>query len=141
MRHDQHATRYVSKLSNKLRRRIDAFSTRDHMSGSQGKVLHFLLTQTGNVFQKDIEDEYTLRPSTATELLKKMEQNGLIRREALPGDARRKRIIVTEKALSYKDDVMADITQLEAGLTRGIPPEDMATFFRVIKKMLENMAE
>ena len=141
MRHDQHATRYVSKLSNKLRRRIDAFSTRDHMSGSQGKVLHFLLTQTGDVFQKDIEDEYTLRPSTATELLKKMEQNGLIRREALPGDARRKRIIVTEKALSYKDDVMADITQLEAGLTRGIPPEDMATFFRVIKKMLENMAE
>lgn len=141
MRHDQHATRYVSKLSNKLRRRIDAFSTRDHMSGSQGKVLHFLLTQTGDVFQKGIEDEYTLRPSTATELLKKMEQNGLIRREALPGDARRKRIIVTEKALSYKDDVMADITQLEADLTRGIPPEDMATFFRVIKKMLENMAE
>lgn len=141
MRHDQHATRYVSKLSNKLRRRIDAFSTRDHMSGSQGKVLHFLLTQTGDVFQKDIEDEYTLRPSTATELLKKMEQNGLIHREALPGDARRKRIIVTEKALSYKDDVMADITQLEADLTRGIPPEDMATFFRVIKKMLENMAE
>ena len=100
-----------------------------------------MLTQTGDVFQKDIEDEYTLRPSTATELLKKMEQNGLIRREALPGDARRKRIIVTEKALSYKDDVMADITQLEADLTRGISPEDMDTFFRVIKKMLENMAE
>ena len=54
MLHDQHATRYVSKLSNKLRRKIDAFSTRDHMSGSQGKVLHFLLTQTGDVFQKDI---------------------------------------------------------------------------------------
>lgn len=141
MLHDQHATRYVSKLSNKLRRKIDAFSTRDHMSGSQGKVLHFLLTQTGDVFQKDIEDEYTLRPSTATELLKKMEQNGLIHREALPGDARRKRIIVSEKALSYKDDVMADITQLEAELTHGIPQEDMEVFFRVIKKMLENMSE
>ena len=70
-----------------------------------------------------------------------MEQNGLIHREALPGDARRKRIIVSKKALSYKNDVMADITQLEAELTHGIPPEDMDVFFRVIKKMLENMAE
>ena len=41
MQHDRHAARYVSKLSNKLRRRIDAFSTRGRMSGSQGRALHF----------------------------------------------------------------------------------------------------
>lgn len=140
MQHDQHAARYVSKLSNKLRRRIDAFSSRDHMSGSQGKVLHFLLAQRGDIFQKDIEEEYSLRPSSASELLKSMERNGLIRREALPGDARKKRIIVSDKAQCYRQEVMADIENLEEELTRGISAEDMAVFFRVIRRMLSNLS-
>ena len=70
MEHDKHAARYVSKLSNKLRRKIDAFSSKESFSGSQGRVLHFILAQSNDVFQKDIE-EYSLRPPKATELLKK----------------------------------------------------------------------
>lgn len=139
MNHDRHAARYVSKLSNKLRRRIDAFSTHGQMSGSQGRALHFLLAQQDAVYQKDIEDEFSLRPSTATELLKAMEQDGLIRREAVPQDARLKRLVVTDKALAYKQAVMADILGLEDELTRGIPPEEMEVFFRVMEKMLDNM--
>lgn len=134
-----HAARYVSKLSNKLRRKIDAFSTRGQMSGAQGKVLHFLLAQGGDVFQKDVEEEFSLRPSSATELLKRMERDGFIRRESLPVDARRKRIVVCEKGLAYKDAVMADILGLEAELTRGVDPDDLETFFRVMEQMLKNI--
>ena len=57
MKQNRHAARYISKLSNKLRRKIDAFSSKENFSGSQGKVLHFLLAQTSDVFQKDIEEE------------------------------------------------------------------------------------
>ncbi len=140
MKHDKHAARFVSKLSNKLRRKIDAFSGREHFSGSQGRVLHFILAQTDDVFQKDIEEEFSLRPSTATELLKKMEHNGLIRREAMAYDARKKKIIVSGKALQYKDAVVNDINSLEEELTRDISGEDLAVFFRVIEKMLENIS-
>ena len=140
MTHSKYAARYISKLSNKLRRKIDAFSSRENLSGSQGRVLHFLLAQTGDVFQKDIEEEYSLRPPTATELLKKMERDGLIHREAMPNDARMKRIIVSEKALQYRDVVVADITHLEDELTRDISSADMDTFFSVIEKMLDNIS-
>lgn len=139
MQHDRHAARYVSKLSNKLRRRIDAFSTHGRMRGSQGRALHFLLAQQDDVFQKDIEDEFSLRPSTATQLLKSMERDGLIRREPLPRDARRKRIVVTDKALAYRAAVMANIQGLEAELTRGVDAADLEVFFRVIEQMLDNM--
>ena len=139
MEQSRHAARYVSKLSNKLRRKIDAFSTRGQMSGAQGKVLHFLLAQSGDVFQKDVEEEFSLRPSSATELLKRMEQDGFTRRESMPGDARRKRIVVCEKGLAYKEAVMADILGLEAELTRGVDPGDLETFFRVIEQMLKNI--
>lgn len=140
MVHDKHAARYVSKLSNKLRRKIDAFSSRESFSGSQGRVLHFILAQSNDIFQKDIEEEYSLRPPTATELLKKMEKNGLIHREAMAIDARMKRIVVSEKALQYKDMVIADITALEDELTKDIPQKELDVFFKVIEKMLDNIS-
>lgn len=140
MEQNRHAARYIGKLSNKLRRKIDAFSSRKAFSGSQGRVLHFLLAQSGDVFQKDIEDEYSLRPPTATVLLKKMEQNGLIRRETAENDGRLKKIIINEKALQYKDVVMADILNLEEELTKDISKKDLEVFFRVIEKMLDNIS-
>ncbi len=140
MTHDRYAARYISKLANKLRRKIDAFSTRSDMSGAEGKALHFILAQKGDVFQKDIEEEYGLRPSTATELLQKMERGGFIRREVMPNDARMKKILVAEKALQYKNVMIDDITRLEAELTQGIPPDELDTFFRVMEKMMENIS-
>lgn len=140
MQYPKHAARYVSKLSNKLRRRIDAFSSHEQFSGAEGKVLHFILAQSGDIFQKDIEEEYSIRPSTATELLKKMEKKGLIIRQPLPNDARMKRIIATDKALQYKDIVMYDILSLEDDLTKGISNNDLAIFFKVIDKMMDNIS-
>lgn len=140
MKYKKYAARYIGRLSNILRRKIDGFSSKESFSGSEGKVLHFLLAQTNDVFQKDVEEEYCLRPSTATELLKKMERSGLIRREAMPNDARMKRIIVSEKALQYKDIVIADITNLEDELTEGISANDLDVFFKVMEKMIDNIS-
>lgn len=135
------AARYVGKLSNKIRRKIDSFSSKKNLSGSQGKVLHFILAQTEDVFQKDIEEEYSLRPSSATELLKQMEKNGLIRREQTAYDARLKRIIPTEKAEAFKDQVIEDLTTLEEEITRGIDPEKLEIFYQVVEQMMKNLSE
>lgn len=137
----RNATRYVSNLSNKLRRKLDMFSSRREFSGSQGRTLHFLLTQTDDVFQKDIEEEYSIRPSTATELLKQMEKNGLITREPVAYDNRLKKIVVTEKALTYQHQVVKDITELEETLIRDIPEADLDIFFKVIEKMMDNLSK
>lgn len=137
----QNAARYVSKLSNKLRRKFDMLSSRKEFSGSQGRTLRFLLAQTDDVFQKDIEEEYSIRPSTATELLKQMEKNGLIVREPVAYDNRLKKIVVTDKALRYKQQVAEDLTALEETLVKDIPEADLQVFFRVIEKMMDNLSE
>lgn len=135
------AARYISKLSNKLRRKMDTLSSRKEFSGSQGRTLQFLLAQTDAVFQKDIEEEYSIRPSTATELLKQMEKSGLICREPTSYDSRLKQIVLTPKAVTYRQQVVDDLTGLEEMLTRDIPEEDLQVFFRVIEKMMDNLAE
>ena len=130
----------MNKLSNKIRRKIDTFASKSELSGAQGRALDFILAQTDDVFQKDIEEEYGLRPPTATELLKKMENNGLIRREVTSYDARLKRIIASDKALKYKEQVVSDLTGLEEVLTAGISPEELDVFFKVAEKMTDNLS-
>ena len=62
--------RSVGMLSNLIRRHFSTFSFHGTLSGAQGKTLHFILVrgQECDVFQKDIEEEYSLRPPTATKL-------------------------------------------------------------------------
>lgn len=135
------AARYVSKLSNKLRRKIDTLSSHKEFSGSEGRTLQFLLAQTGDIFQKDIEEEYSIRPSTATQLLKQMEQKGFLVREQVPYDNRLKKIVLTDKALTYQKQVVEDLTLLEETLTKDIPEEKLEIFFEVIEKMMDNLPE
>ncbi len=137
----QSTARAVGKLSNKLRRQLDMLSSRKEFSGSQGRTLHFLLAQTEDVFQKDIEEEYGIRPSTASQLLKQMEKNGLIVRESVSYDNRLKKIVLTEKALKYKGQVVDDLTRLEETLVQGISQEELNMFFHVIRKMTDNLSE
>ena len=72
-------------------------------------------------------------------LLKKMEQAGLIVRQSMPEDNRRKRIIPTAKAEQARSGVLADIIQLENKLTAHVDDADLAVFFKVMAQMLENM--
>ena len=58
----------------------------------------------------------------------------------MANDARMKRIIVSDKALQYKDMVIEDITSLEDELTKGISKSDLDIFFKVIEKMLRNIS-
>ena len=77
---------------------------------------------------------------TATKLLKDMEKNGLIYREAVPYDARLKRIVATEKAMRYQELIHQSLEETEDRLTSGISPQELAVFFKVINQMIRNMS-
>ena len=134
--------RSVGMLSNLIRRHFSTFSFQGTLSGAQGKTLHFILVrgQECDVFQKDIEEEYSLRPPTATKLLKDMEKNGLIYRESVPYDARLKRIVATQKAMQYQDLIRQSLEETEDRLTSRISPQELAVFFRVINQIIRNMS-
>ncbi|MDO4284844.1 MAG: MarR family transcriptional regulator [Eubacteriales bacterium] len=136
----RYAARLIGKLSNTLRRRLQTFEVGEAVSGAQSRALHFILAHEGEtLFQKDIEQEFSLRPPSATQLLQKLEQNGMIRRESLPGDARYKQIRATDHALQSQEQVMRDLTQLETDLVAGIPANDLEIFLRVSRQMLHNL--
>ena len=105
----------------------------------------FGVTRAVNMVYEAIEKEnvpiYTYGPIIHNdEVVKDMEKNGLIYREAVPYDARLKRIVATEKAMQYQKLIHQSLEETEDRLTSGISSQDLAVFFRVINQMIRNMS-
>ena len=140
--HQEDAGRLINILSHQLKRKITLSSEkRCGHTNMQNRVLHFILLRAleAPVYQKDIEKEFDIRKSTATEILKLMEKNGFICRECSKEDARMKEIIPTEKSLTIQKEVVENIRSVETKLREGIPSEDYQTCIGVLKKMIENL--
>lgn len=106
----------------------------------QGWIIDYIYDRGNDpVFQRDIEKEFTIRRSTATELLKLMEKNGLITRQPVPNDLRLKKLTLTDKSLNKHMKMNKKIEELEAVMSEGISQEEKKIFFNVMEKIKENI--
>ena len=133
----------INKISNRLRRRSVALQEKLGMSGAQGNILNYILVDGRKrpVYQKDIEKEFGLRPSTATEALKNLEAKGLICRISEKQDGRLKRIELTSKAEEIRHLITSEIAESENLLLKGITEEERRIFIEIGKIMLKNLDE
>ena len=126
-----HMGRLIQVLSHQMKRKscVNSMINDDGLTTMQKHVLKFLLLETLHkvVYQKDIEEEFQIRKSTATGMLQLLEKNGFIVRESEKKDARLKRIIPTKKA--------------ETQLTTDISEADVLTCKKVLCQMLYNVSE
>lgn len=111
------------------------------LTDMQTRVIRFLKGKKNiNIFQRDLEQEFSIRRPTASIMLQTMEAKGLIRKEPFPGDARLKKLVLTEKGTELTDTAEREIARFEELLIKDIPADDMDAFFRVtaiIRKNLE----
>lgn len=115
----------------------------EDICGMQGPVLGYLDCHTTrrDVFQRDIEQHFNIRRSTATGMLQNLEQKGYLVREPVPQDARLKRIVLTEKARNVNRQVQGIIDAFHEELEFGITPEEKEIFLRVADKIMDNLSE
>lgn len=133
----------INRISNRLRRRSLKVQESIGISGAQGNILDYILVESvhRNVYQKEIEKEFGLRPSTATEALKLLEEKGLICRIPEEKDGRYKRIVFTQKARDVQTALRREIEESESVLLRGISVSEQRQFLEIAKKMLQNLDE
>lgn len=131
-------------ISNLLKRNIFKFvefPENDEFTDMQGQILGFLFENCEkDVFQKDLEENFCIRRSTVSRFLKTMEQKGLVYREAVPYDARLKKLIPTPKALSIHQAIEVQIKAVEARITKGISEEELSQFHRTLEKIIRNLS-
>lgn len=103
----------IHMLSHEMKRNqpIDKVIKAD-LTIMQKHILKFILLETmqKDLYQKDIEEEFQIRKSTMTGYVQLMEKNGYLTRESVKGDARKKRLVPTEKAEGLRQAILEDIT-------------------------------
>ena len=102
-------------------------------------IRYFYENRDTDVFQRDFESRFSIRRSTATNMLKLMEKNGIIHRESVPYDARLKKIVLTEKAIEIHKKATKNIEMVENTLKKGITEEELIVFYNVVDKIKNNL--
>ena len=133
----------INRISNRLRRRSKKVQEAIGITGAKGNILDYILVESEkhNVYQKEIEKEFGLRPSTATEVLKNLEAEELIVRIPDELDGRYKKIVFTKKAEQIRNDLREEIWKSEEILLRGISEQEKEIFMKITAKMLDNLEQ
>ena len=135
----------IRRLSNAVRRDVEKSHTTlgiEPVKGINGWAISYLYeNRDKDVFQRDFEEKFSIRRSTASRMLKTMEQKGFIERVGVEGDARLKKIVLTEKACEHHKRILNDIKNREKRLRAGLDDGEVRLFLDLAKRIIANMED
>lgn len=124
--------RYVENLPN--RKQVES------ITGTNGWIIGYLAeNSTQDIYQKDLEQHFSITRSTASKVLNLMEQKGLIERCSVSHDARLKKIVLTRKAWEVSEWMKEDAISMENTLTKGFTENELQDFVRYLRRMKDNI--
>ena len=133
----------INLLSRMLKRRLNVTLQGLGITAIQSRVMFYIMDHcpAGPVFQRDVEQAFSLSRSTATGVLQQLEEKGLLRRESVPSDARLKNLVPTPRAAELDAEVRACLRQSEAVLTRGLSDGQVQLFKETLATMAANLEQ
>jgi len=134
----------IHALSNLLRRRVENTKPMKYVAqitGANGwNIGHLALNRDRDIFQRDIEKRFSITRSTASKVLTRMEQKGLIMRQSVDYDQRLKKIVLTDKALALHEAIIRELDNMEADLLRGFSEEEIDQLYNFIARLKKNIS-
>lgn len=133
----------LRKVNIGIRRYMDNSEVKnqlDNVTGTHGYIVGFLQSKDGeDVFQRDVEERFSMRRSTASSILALMEKNGLIVRCSVDYDARLKKIVLTDKAREYIERFEEEGRTMEKVLSDGFSDEEKQLLMSMLTRVNENL--
>ena len=114
----------------------------EFMGVPQGQVLRFLGWREHEqelTLIKDIEQELNISKSVASNLVKRMVQNGLVELEASPVDKRAKFVRLTDKSRSQMQQVKAFFERIDKQLIEDVDEDELLIFEKVLAQLQANI--
>ena len=133
----------LRSLNNLIMRKVENSPCKkeiDSITGTNGWIIGFLAKNADKeIYQKDLEEQFSITRSTASKVLILMEKKGLIERRGVPHDARLKRLALTEKAWKISELMINDAARIENTLTKGFTEEELEYLYSCIQRMKSNI--
>ena len=111
-----------------------------NLSIGQPKILEYLYTHDGAI-QKDIAEACKIEPATITNLLSRMEKNGLVIRKNKNGDKRYICVYLTEIGKKDGKHVINALKLLEDIALKDFSKEEKEEFISYLKKVNKNLVQ
>ncbi len=133
----------VHKLDMNIKRMLDAkmkAAGYDEVTLMHGWILKYLYdNRDREVYQRDIEKQFSIGRSTVTTIIQLMEKRDLVCRQSVEHDARLKRVMLTEKGFHHHDLVEENIYSIHQKIMTGISDAEKKTFLDIVQKMDLNL--
>ena len=128
----------IHRMGGRLFDRMLSEADIDAFNGAQGRILYVLWQEDG-VSISEIAQRTGLANTTLTSMIDRLVEAELIRREAVPGDRRRQRIVLTEKARALKDDYERISQRMNDLYYVGFTEEEYAQLEGYLLRILSNL--
>ena len=134
----------IGRIDRIILRSIDAAviaAIGDTITVRQAYVINLIASEGSfkPFYQKDLEKEFDVKRSSISLMLDNMEKNALIKRVLVEGDARLKKIELTNKALDLNEQIAQAIHSVESKLVKGIDEKDVETCLTVLASIRKNL--
>lgn len=144
MENEHYPMREMVNLSRIWHRVIENRMADLGLTSIQSRMLGYLYFQSQNgrtLFQCDLEEEFKIRKSSITSVIQLLEKKGLVRRTGVPGDARKKELVLTEKGIAVQKMVIERLDWLETLVNQSLSQEERKIWFSCIRKIETRLEE
>lgn len=124
----------MHRVMNRAKSRYREFD----LNWSQASIL-FTLYKRSSMSQKELASSLNMTPPSITSAIQKMERGGYIKRSPDKVDQRVMRLELTEKGASCIQTVKDVAEQLREQVFRGMSPEEVMLFRRLLIQINENL--
>ena len=97
-----------------------------------------LIEQEG-LYQKELAEVLEIENATMVRLIDGLERQAFVERQAVEGDRRAKRIVMTEEGKALAQQVVDLAAEVRVDLLEGISDDDLNTTLQVMRRMSESM--
>ena len=133
----------LQRVQNTFNRNADHYARKIGLTGTQMLIIEYLssFAQNKPIYQKDIEHEFNIRKSTATNVLHLMAEKDLITKKVDPHDTRLKEIILTPKAVNLEEKISNYVFQSENSYAAILGTETKNELVENLQKLNDAISE
>lgn len=130
------------------RAHINAVQTELHERGLSdlgSPLILFILNHHGDhgeiASQRELAQALNVSPATIATSLKSLERLGYVEKRVDQNDARRNRVIITDKGNAAVKQCFAVFQEIDRRMMEGFAPQEWSELDRLHRKMLDNLGE
>ena len=129
----------VNEIARLFHARMRRQEPADLLSQDSARLIMRSLAHKDGKSQLDLVRETHLKAPTVSVTLRRLEEDGVVRRETDPMDQRVTRVYLSERGIAHVETVRERLRALDAELMQGFTEEETACLLHFLERMRDNI--